>query len=127
MDLKQPLVDLVSRVDGAFGAILADREGEEVSSYTLPGRTERAESAGPERLKLIGAYQIINLNTCQEMMQQFQLGSVKQMICRYEKATVLIRSLGGDYALILAMENDGNVGKGIFYLNQAAEVISQDL
>jgi predicted regulator of Ras-like GTPase activity (Roadblock/LC7/MglB family) len=127
MDLTQPLVDLVARVDGAFGAILADREGEEVTSYTLPVKSDWHTLTPEERLKLIGAYQTINLNTCRQLMRQLQMGNVRQMICRYDEATVLIRSLGSDYALILTMEPDGNVGKGLFCLNRTAEMISQDL
>ena len=127
MDLRQPLVDLVNRVDGSFGVILADKEGEEVTSYTLPAGTEQTEAPSQERLKLIGAYQAINLNTCKQLMQQFQMGRVRQMICRYERATVLIKPVNDDYALILTMEGDGNVGKGMFYLSQTAKIISQDL
>ncbi len=127
MDLNEPLVTLVSKVDGAFGAILSDREGEEVTSYSLAKVAGLSEVEMEDRMKLLGAYQTINLNTCRQLARQFQMGKTKQMICRYDLATVLIRSLNGDYALILAMQNDGNIGKGMFYLNQAAELINQDL
>lgn len=127
MDLQQPLIELVTRVDGATGAILADSEGEEITSWVVPEQTEWTELTPEERQKLIGAYQTIQLNTCRQIMQQFQQGEVRQLICRYDVATVLARAINNDYALILTMQSDGNVGKGMYYLNQAAELIRQDL
>ncbi|HZS09853.1 MAG TPA: hypothetical protein VFD58_33815 [Blastocatellia bacterium] len=127
MDLNQPLVDLVNKVDGAFGAILADKEGEEITSHTLPAKAAWTDSSPEERMKLIGAYQVINLSACRQMMRQLQMGNVRQLTLRYDAATILIKALKENFALILAIEEGGNIGKGLFYLDRAAEIINQDL
>lgn len=127
MNLTLPLADLVTKVDGAFGAILADSDGEAVTIYALPDQIGESCYMGDERIKLIGAYQIITLRACSKLAQQFKTGDVTHLVCHYDTATILIRALKNDYALMLAMQTSSNIGQGMFYLDQTAEVISQDL
>lgn len=127
MDLTQPLINLVNKVNGAYGAILADNEGEEVTSYAVGEKLALPQREMTERMKLIGAYQAINLHSYRQMMEQLQAGNLNQMICSYMDATILIRAINKDYALILAMQPEGNIGKGLFYLNQAADVLRADM
>ena len=127
MNLNLPLADLVSKVDGAFGAILADSDGESVVVFSLPDQVGEDCYVGDERIKLIGAYQTITLRACHKLAQQFHTGSVTHLVCHYDATTILVRTLKNDYALILAMQAESNVGQGMFYLEEAAEIISHDL
>lgn len=127
MNLNLPLAELVTKVDGAFGAILADSDGEAVSIFALRDQVGEECYTGDERIKLIGAYQIITLRACAKLAQQFKTGSVTHLVCHYDTATILIRALKNDYALMLAMQTSSNIGQGMFYLDQTAEIISHDL
>ncbi len=127
MDLRLPLTELVTKVNGAFGAILTDSDGEAVSVFALPDQTDESPYTGKERLQLIGAYHIITLRSCLSLSQRFNTGTVNHLICRFASATVLIKALKNNYALMLAMRADGHVGKGLLYLNEIAEIINQDL
>ena len=82
---------------------------------------------GDERIKLIGAYQMITLRACSRLAQQFDTGAITHLICRYEAATVLIKALRHNYALVLVCQANSNTGQGMLYLNEAAEIINQDM
>lgn len=127
MNLTLPLADLVTKVDGAFGAILADSDGEAVTIFSLPDQIGENCYTGDERIKLIGAYQIITLRACAKLALQFNTGSVTHLVCHFDTATILVRALKNDYALMLAMQTSSNIGQGMFYLDQTAELISHDL
>jgi|GEM_PF-2973440 len=127
MDLTLPLTDLVTKVAGAFGAILVDADGEAVTIFALPDQVGLDCCVGDERIKLIGAYQIITLRACSHLARQFKIGEVQHLVCRYGAAAVLIKALKNNYALVLVMQDSGNIGQGAVYLDQAAEVINQDL
>jgi predicted regulator of Ras-like GTPase activity (Roadblock/LC7/MglB family) len=127
MNLNLPLADLVTKVDGAFGAMLADSGGEAVVVFSLPDQIGADCYFGEERIKLIGAYQIITLRACRHLTQQCKTGTVTHLVCHYDTATILIRALKNNYALMLAMQASSNIGQGMFYLDQTAEIINQDL
>ncbi|MFN0121739.1 MAG: roadblock/LC7 domain-containing protein [Blastocatellia bacterium] len=127
MDLTQPLIDLVNRVNGAYGAILTDGGGDIITSYTIPEENIYPELPIEDRMQLIGAYQVINLKLCKQITGQFRLGNLKQMICRYSNASILVQALNDDYALLLALSAEGNLGKGRYYIQHAADLIRQDL
>ncbi len=127
MDLRLPLAELVTKVNGAFGAILTDSDGEAVSIFALPDQADESPYTGKERLQLIGAYQTITLRSCSRLSQRFNTGTVNYLICRFNSATVLIKALKNNYALMLAMRADSHVGQGMLYLNEIAEIINQDL
>ena len=127
MDLTLPLAELVTQVDGAFGAVLVDNDGEAVSFFALPGPPEPGVCEGEERVKLIGAYQIITLRACRRLARQFGASALKHLVCRFETSIIIIKALDGNYALMLAMREDSNVGRGMIYLDRTAEIINQDL
>jgi predicted regulator of Ras-like GTPase activity (Roadblock/LC7/MglB family) len=127
MDLTLPLANLVTKVDGAFGAVLADSDGEAVTVFSLPDQVGPDCYEGDERIKLIGAYQTITLRACRKLCQQFNTGSVTHLVCRFESATILIKALKNNYALMLALHPESNVGQGMVYLEQTAELINEDL
>jgi predicted regulator of Ras-like GTPase activity (Roadblock/LC7/MglB family) len=80
-----------------------------------------------DRVRLIGAYQTISMDSCRTTSGNLGHGAVRQMICRYETSTAISRPVTDDYTLTLLIKSDGNVGQGMMYLNQAAEIIREDL
>jgi predicted regulator of Ras-like GTPase activity (Roadblock/LC7/MglB family) len=127
MDLNEPLITLVNKVDGAFAAILTDNEGEQVVAFNLPGRVGIFPTVLNDRVRLIGAYQTISMDSCRTTSGNLGHGAVRQIICRYETSTAISRPVTDDYTLTLLIKSDGNVGQGMMYLNQAAEIIREDL
>ncbi len=123
MDLTQPLKDLVAKVPGAIGAILIDNEGEAVT-YFLP--TASASNTN-ERIRLIGAYHRIWLRDCVNLTEQFRLGTLDNLIHKYEYGTVLIKALKDNHALVLIGSNELLVGQGRLYLNKIGKLINEDL
>lgn len=127
MDLRQPLAELVRQVPGATGAILVDGDGEAVVVYAPPGEVGLDGFTGEERIKLVGAYHTIALRDAAQLSARFALGQTACLVHRYEAGTVVTKPLSGGYALVLVLERESYAGRGIFYLNQAGAVISEDL
>jgi len=132
MDLRQPLAELVARVPGAFGAILVDKDGEDIVLVALPDQTgvegfSLAEMSAEERIKLIGAYHTITLRDCLQLAAEFRLGQTDLLVHRYEAGSILIKAIKGGYALMLVLQPDSVIGRGLFHLNETSKLISEDL
>ena len=123
MDLTQPLKDLVAKIPGAIGAILIDNEGEAVTYFARP----EAAANTNERIRLIGAYHRIWLRDVLNLTQQFRLGTLDNLIHKYEDGTVLIKALKDNHALILVGSNELLVGQGKLYLNKIGKLLNEDL
>ncbi|HYE75156.1 MAG TPA: hypothetical protein VEF04_17575 [Blastocatellia bacterium] len=127
MNLKEPLADVVNRVPGAVGAILVDNDGEAVVLYAASNQVHTNGYTPEERIKLIAAYHTISLRDASQFSKQFGFGQINHLVHRYEAGTVVTKPLDDGYALLLVLESESYVGKGLLYLNQAGAVISEDL
>lgn len=122
MDLVLPLKDLVANVPGAAGAVLIDNEGEAITYFSHKGNDEN------ERIRLIGAYHRIWLTDSQAITQRRHLGTLDQLIQRYDGGTVIIKALKDNYALVLlGCGEKFFLGQAIRRLNEVAALISEDL
>jgi len=108
MPFQRLLDDLVRGLPGARGAVLLDSQGELV--VETGGRDER-------RL-LIGAYQGIGLASLERLAERHGCGSVRQVVCRYERGHVVICPLRDGYYFIVCL--DPGPGLGVSLVRAAA-------
>jgi predicted regulator of Ras-like GTPase activity (Roadblock/LC7/MglB family) len=117
MDLKAHLDQLVRAVDGAQGAVLLDATGELVVE------------AGPpdDRQRLIGAYQGIGLSQAQKLAEQYRLGGIDYVLCRYRRGQVILRPLKDGYYLVLSLQPDANLALGLHRSRLSREHMNEEI
>lgn len=115
----QLLSDLVERVDGAVGAAFIDNYGEAVQCV--------AASGDEDYIKLMGAYQGIALQTSRGIVEQLEAGSIDYVFTSYENASFLIKALQQDYFLMLVLESEANLGKGIYNIQRSADAFNKEM
>jgi predicted regulator of Ras-like GTPase activity (Roadblock/LC7/MglB family) len=98
--ILEGLVRSVRRVDGA---LLLDGTGELVV----------AAGSAHMRLRLLGAYQGIVLGQAQRMAVRHALGGVRYLLWRHSAGTVIVRPLRDAYYLVVSVEPDGDVARGL--------------
>ncbi|WP_020676680.1 roadblock/LC7 domain-containing protein [Geopsychrobacter electrodiphilus] len=111
MPFKILLQEMLDRLPGAQGAIIADWEGEAVDQVA---RIDDFE------IKVLGAHKGIILTRLRETLHRLDGGELEEVLIQYENAKVLIVPLNEDYFLVLTIDPDEMVGKAAFELRRCA-------
>ncbi|HLG14800.1 MAG TPA: roadblock/LC7 domain-containing protein [Blastocatellia bacterium] len=118
MPFKALLMELVSAVEGAEGAIFMDAEGEAVQWHA------RGDA---ERLRLRAAYIAVVLQTARASVRRLELGSIGHLVVEYEGARFVVSELGRDYLLLLELNKSSNVAEALFRIQPAAARLRQEV
>lgn len=116
-ELSQPLDQLIAKVEGALLALLLDPQGVPVASAPLRPFLD------PEAL---GARYGLLLRELLDVSTRL-LGEVRTILFDLEKATLVALPLKDGYTLLLFLQPDGNVGRGIFEAKKAAFALEKEL
>ncbi len=106
MSFKTVLEDLVTRVPGALGAIIADWEGEAVDQVST--RIDAFE------MKIIGAHKGIILTNMRQAMRDLDSDALEEIIVTTEKTQTLIIPITRDYYLVLTLQKEVSFGRAQF-------------
>ena len=98
------LEDLVSKIEGAEGAILVDHDGEAVLWYA---------SGDDELLRLKAAYMSMPVVAFRSSASLLGLGHVNRMILKYDPAWFIVEELDSGYFLMLELDSTGNLAQAI--------------
>lgn len=118
MSFKAALEDLVQRVPGALGAILADWEGEAVAQISRIGDYE---------LKIIGAHKGIILANMRQAMRDLDSDDLEEIIVTTEKNQTLIIPITKDYYLVLTIQKDASFGRALFEARKTISFLRQEI
>ncbi len=109
---KQALEIILERVEGSLGALIMGSDGIHVERVlTDAGQDGNLDVAAAEITSLIRSAQRTGSDT--------GLGELRELILLYADFAVLVRTLSADYFLILALDSEGNIGRGRFELRKA--------
>jgi len=118
MPFKNLLQEMLDRLPGAMGAIIADWEGEAVDQVALLDGYE---------IKVFGAYKGIILTRLRDALKRLDGGQLEEVIIQYENAQALVKPLSDDYFLVLTVGPDVMVGKAAFELRRCAALLGPDI
>ncbi len=119
MPFNYMLTNLLVDVPEAVGAIFLDDEGEAVDWVTRHN--------DPFDLKVEGAYHSIFVRRLATISVDSHFGELKHYLVQGEALTVLTHPLPDGYYLLLVMDRPGHLGKAIFHLEHAAEILAKEL
>ncbi len=105
MPFKRILAELVEKVPGAQGAIVADWEGEAVDHVS---RIDDYE------LKVIGAHKGVILYNLREVVRRLDGGNLEELVISTERTQTLVLPVTEDYFLVLTLERGDALGRALF-------------
>ena len=116
---KEALQGVVEGTEGGIAGLLMDFEGIPLDSYTRPG--------APFDIEVVGAEVSVVVKAIQRASEMIEAGETREVAFQSEKMTTLIRVVNQTYFIAVAMEPEGNLGKGRYLLRVLAPKLAQEL
>lgn len=109
---KEILETIIERTEGSLGALIMGVDGIAVErSLKQTGQEANLDVAAAEFTSLV--------RNAQRAGKDTGLGNLHELVIALDEAVVLIRLLGRDYFVVLAIQPDGNLGRARFELRKA--------
>ena len=109
---KQSLEAILERTEGALGAFIMGTDGILVEKSV---KDEAAEA----NLDVAAATFTLLVRNAQRAGADVGVGSLREMVVGYENTCFLMRLVTHEYFFVLAMREDGILGRGRFELRKA--------
>jgi predicted regulator of Ras-like GTPase activity (Roadblock/LC7/MglB family) len=116
---RERLQKIVDGVEGGVVGLLMGFDGLPVETYQSPSARVDLQGVALEFSLILGEIR--------QAAQTLEVGAVREVTIHAEKLTVLMRVLDQGYFLALAIEPDGNFGKGRYLLRMAAPKMTAEL
>lgn len=109
---KSILENIIERTEGSLGALIMGVDGIAVErSLKQEGQEANLDVAAAEFTSLVRSAQRAGTDT--------GLGNLRELVISLEDAVLLMRLLGKDYFVVLAISPEGNLGRARFELRKA--------
>ncbi len=109
---KEMLETIIERTDGSLGVLIMGTDGIAVEKVLAEaGNDANLDVAAAEFTSLVRGAQRAGSDT--------GLGDLRELVIAMEKALVVMRMLTRDYFVVLAINPEGNLGRGRFELRKA--------
>jgi len=118
MPFKKLLGELVSRVPGAMGAVLADWEGEAV---------DQSGHLNDYELKVIGAHKGVILQNLREVVGRLEDDHVREIVVTTEKVQTVVMPVTPDYFLVLTLNRDDALGRALFESRRCVALLREEI
>jgi predicted regulator of Ras-like GTPase activity (Roadblock/LC7/MglB family) len=116
---KEALKGVVEGTEGGIAGLLMDLEGIAVESFTRAGANLDIETVGAEVSVVVKAIQ--------RASEMLEAGDAREVAFKSERMTTLIRVINKGYFVAVALEPEGNLGKGRFLLRVLAPRFAEEL
>jgi predicted regulator of Ras-like GTPase activity (Roadblock/LC7/MglB family) len=118
MSFKQLLGDLVAKVPGARGAIIADWEGEAVDQFGLMDDYD---------LKVMGAHKGIILHDMRDVVRRLGDDRLHEIVITTERAQTLVLPVTNDYFLVLTLDRSDMLGRALFEARRCIQLLQKEI
>ena len=109
---KEALETILERTEGSLGALIMGLDGIAVErSLKEAGQEANLDVAAAEFTSLV--------RNAQKAGKDTGLGNLRELMISLDDAVVIMRLLGNEYFVVLAMSPDGNLGRARFELRKA--------
>lgn len=119
MPFSQTLRGIVEDVEGGLGAVIMAYDGIAIDEYLK-------EDTGMD-LHLMAVEYATVLKEVKRTVEVLGTGEMEEMTVNTERTTVVVRVIDEDLFLFLALDRDGNHGKGRYLLRREAPELRASL
>ncbi len=116
---RETLREIVEKTEGAMAGLVMDSEGIAVDSY--------ARADAPFDITTVGIEFGVILGSIKRAAESLEAGRAREIAIATDKMIAIIRTLGDSYFLAVALQPDGNFGKGRFLMRSAAPRLLAEL
>jgi predicted regulator of Ras-like GTPase activity (Roadblock/LC7/MglB family) len=116
---KEALREIVDKTDGGIAGLLMDSSGIAIESY--------ARDDAPFDITTIGVEYGVLLGSIKRAAEMLEAGTANEVAISTDRMITIIRTLGSEYFLALALSPEGNFGKGRFLMRTAAPKLLAEL
>jgi predicted regulator of Ras-like GTPase activity (Roadblock/LC7/MglB family) len=109
---RETLENIIERTEGSLGALIMGIDGIAVERLL--------KDAGQEANLDVAAAEFTSLvRSAQKAGKDTGLGELRELMISLDGAVVIVRLLGSDYFVVLALSPEGNLGRARFELRKA--------
>ena len=123
---EESLSQMLEKIPGALGATILGHDGLPVACYSSQGRRTDQE-IGDELWEAASIDLLRTVVDIQKATGRLQAGGLNQVSIQMEAFTLLMKPLGHDYILVLALENQAWAGKGRYIMRMVGAEMRQEL
>lgn len=116
---KQALQDIVEKTDGSLGALIMGADGLPVESFF-------SEEGSDANLDVVAASLTPLIRSAAKPAKDLDLGELRELVIAMGKVTVVMRLFTQDYFVVLAMNPEGNLGRGRYELRKAELMLAKE-
>lgn len=118
MDFKKILEETLSNVEGAIGAGLVGMDGIVIDQISHNTSFD---------INAVGAEYSSIIKNAMRASSNFGLGNTAEILITTDKATMIMMMVGQNYFVTLAINLDGNLGRGRLELKKAIPKFEKEL
>lgn len=119
MAFRETLEEMVLTVGGGLGAVIMGYDGIAIDEYI-------ASETGID-LQLLSVEYSNVIKEIRSAVEVLKTGMLEEVVISTDMTKVLVRGITDDFFLLLLLANDGNLGKGRYYLKKYAPVLRDSL
>jgi len=112
MSLRDQLKEMVESVGGGMGAVIMGYDGIAIDEYIKPEATIDIQMMAVEYAAM--------LKEIKKTIEVLNSGAVEEISINTDRAQVLIRVIDEDFFVVMALQSEGNYGKGRYLLRVEA-------
>lgn len=118
MMLNDILRGIVEKAGGGVGAVIMGYDGIPIDEYIREGVFD---------VELLAVEYANVLKEVKRTIDVLKTGEMEEIVITTERSKVLIRAINDDFFLMLALESDGNFGKGRYLLKRDVPRLREEL
>jgi predicted regulator of Ras-like GTPase activity (Roadblock/LC7/MglB family) len=118
MDLKKTLKAIVENVGGGIGAVIMGYDGIPIEEYIM------------EKIFDVQVVAVEYVNVVKEVKRTLEVlktGEMEEILITTGESRIIIRSICDDFFIMLALDSNGNYGKGRYLLKREAPNLNAEL
>jgi predicted regulator of Ras-like GTPase activity (Roadblock/LC7/MglB family) len=118
MELRDTLKEIVEKVGGGVGAVIMGYDGIPIEEYIKEGIFD---------VQILAVEYANVLKEVKRTIGVLKTGDMEEIMITTGQSNIIIRSVSDDFFIMLALDNDGNYGKGRYLLKREAPKLREEL
>lgn len=116
---RETLTDIVEKVGGGLGAVIMGYDGIAIEEYIREQKTCDIQLLAVEYATL--------LKEVKRTVSVLKTGDMDEMTISTELTRAIVRIINDEFFILLALDKEGNYGKGRFLLKRVAPLLREEL
>jgi predicted regulator of Ras-like GTPase activity (Roadblock/LC7/MglB family) len=118
MDLKNSLKEIVEKVGGGVGAVIMGYDGIPIEEFIMTGVFD---------VQVLAVEYANIMKEVKRTIDVLKTGDMEEILITTGQTRIIIRYICEDYFILLALDSDGNYGKGRYLLKREAPKLREEL